>query len=187
MSLGMNWGLNQGTDTNLRPDVEKQDNDLQLIPWWSVALSVAMFGAVQYLFHYVMPPPHPGALPMRYLMSYSWGTALASYVLLIGYISRDVKRRNMSAGIWILIALVMPGGIGAIVYFLLRQPVMTRCPSCRTELASGLHFCPQCQFQMAPVCSQCFRGVHITDVYCVQCGHDLTEDSMPARLRSYSD
>ena len=86
-----------------------------------------------------------------------------------------------------LIVLVMPGGIGAVVYFLLRQPILSRCPSCRTEVAAGFHFCPQCQFQMAPVCGQCFRGVQITDVYCVQCGHDLTQDEMPARLRSYSD
>ena len=128
-----------------------------------------------------------GGNVMRWIMSYSWGTALASYMLLIGYISRDVKRRNMSAGVWMLMVLLMPAGIGAVVYFLLRQPVMTRCPSCRTELAHGFHFCPQCQFQMAPVCGKCFRGVHITDVYCVQCGHDLAEDTTPARLRSYSD
>ncbi len=175
------------SQANTRPDVEKQDSELSLIPWWSVALALVVFSAIQLLFHHVMPPPKPGTEAMRWLMSYSWGTALASYALLIGYISRDVKRRNMSAGIWMLIALVMPGGIGAIVYFLLRQPVMTRCPSCRTEIASGFHFCPQCQFQLAPVCGQCFRSVHITDVYCVQCGHDLMEDAVPSRLRSYSD
>ena len=172
-----------------RRDPEDDGNELRMIPTWSVVLSIVVFALTQVLFHTVMrPPPHHGApLPFRIVMSYSWGTALASYVLLIGYISRDVKRRNMSAGIWMLIVLVMPGGIGAIVYFLLRQPMMTRCPSCRTEVASSFHFCPQCQFQMAPVCGQCFRGVHITDVYCVQCGHDLTRDEMPSRLRSYSD
>ena len=178
----------------LEPHLRRDPSDngsreLSLIPAWSVALSLVVFAGVQYLFHLGgdRGPQHHGALPMRVIFSYSWGTALASYVLLIGYISRDVKRRNMSAGIWMLMVLVMPGGIGAIVYFLLRQPVVTRCPSCSTEVASGVHFCPQCQFQMAPVCARCFRGVHITDVYCVQCGHDLTEDAMPSRLRSFSD
>ena len=70
----------------------------------------------------------------------------------------------------------MPGGIGAVVYFLLRQPLLSRCPHCSTEIAASYHFCPQCQFQMAPVCGQCFRGVEITDVYCKQCGHDLEQD-----------
>ena len=180
-----------GNDINQRPDVEEGGEELKLIPLWSVLLSLAVFAGVQVLSfwggHGGPPPPRHGNPVMHVVGSYSWGAALASYVLLIGYISRDVKRRNMRPALWMLIVLVMPGGIGAIVYFMLRQPMMTRCPSCRTEVASGFHFCPQCQFQMKPVCGQCFRGVHITDVYCVQCGHDLTQDEMPARLRSFSD
>lgn len=93
----------------------------------------------------------------------------------------------MPAALWMLIVIMMPGGIGAVVYFLLRQPMLSRCPHCSTEIASTTHFCPQCQFQMAPVCGQCFRGVEITDVYCKQCGHDLEEDNVPARLRAFRD
>ena len=129
----------------------------------------------------------PGQMAARLMFSYTTGAALASYVLLVGYVSRDVKRRHMSAPLWMLIVLVMPGGIGAIVYFLLRQPIMMRCPHCTTELTEGVHFCPQCRFQVAPVCGQCFRGVQITDAYCPQCGHDVAEDPVPARLRAYSD
>ena len=163
------------------------DDDLSIIPTWSVILAIVVFAAVQYLFHAVLPHQKHEMLPMRLLMGYSWGTAFASYVLLVGYVSRDVKRRNMSAKLWMLIVIVMPGGIGAVVYFLLRQPILSRCPHCTTEIASSFHFCPQCQFQMAPVCGQCLRGVQITDVYCTQCGHDLAEDGAPARLRVYSD
>lgn len=178
-------------EQNQRPEDGGSSDELKMIPLWSVILSIAVFISIQFLSFYhpagQPPPPRHGNPILHVIGSYSWGVALASYVLLIGYISRDVKRRGMSAGIWMLVVLVMPGGIGAVVYFLLRQPMMSRCPSCRTEVASSFHFCPQCQFQMKPVCGQCFRGVHITDVYCVQCGHDLTQDEMPARLRSYSD
>jgi len=170
------------------PEAAATDEDqLSLIPAWSVILAIAVFGAVQYLFQGVMPHHRHEMLPMRIIMGYSWGTAFATYVLLIGYVSRDVKRRNMSAGLWTLVVIVMPGGIGAVVYFLLRQPILSRCPHCNTEITSGIHFCPQCQFQVAPVCGRCFRGVQITDVYCTQCGHDLAEDQAPARLRAYSD
>ena len=168
------------------PLADRQD-DLSFIPAWSVALSILVFIGVQYLFHGVMPHHKHELLPLRLLMGYSWGTAFASYVLLVGYVSRDVKRRNMSAGIWMLIVVLMPGGIGAVVYFLLRQPIQRRCSHCSTEIAASFHFCPQCQFQMAPVCGRCFRGVKITDIYCTQCGHDLAEDHSPARLRAYSD
>ena len=162
-------------------------DDLSMIPAWSIVLAIAAFASMQYLVHFVLPHHKPDMLPMRLLMGYSWGTLFASYVLLVGYVSRDVKRRNMSPGLWMLIVIMMPGGIGAIVYFLLRQPILSRCPHCATEIASSYNFCPQCQFQMAPVCGQCFRGVEITDVYCKQCGHDLQEDQVPARLKAFRD
>jgi hypothetical protein len=170
MNMFWNQRLEQSQDTSAGGE-----DQLSMIPTWSVVLAIIVFGAVQYLFHGVLPHRRTELLPMRLLMGYSWGTAFASYVLLVGYVSRDVRRRRM------------PGGIGAVVYFLLRQPMMAPCPHCSTELAAGVHFCPQCQFQLAPVCGRCFRGVQITDVYCTQCGHDLAEDHTPARLRVYSD
>ena len=167
--------------------VAGRDDDLSLVPVWSVVLAIIAFAAVQYLFHFEMPHRKPELLPMRLFMGYSWGTAVAGYILLVGYVSRDVKRRSMSARLWMLLVIVMPGGIGAVVYFLLRQPILSPCPHCATEISSTVHFCPQCQFQLAPVCGRCFRGVQITDGYCAQCGHDLAEDHAPARLRAYSD
>jgi hypothetical protein len=184
--MPMIW--NQRTsDAAATRDVGEGDS-LKMLPLWSVILAAVVFLAVVYVFNSA-PPPHrrPGSLPMHIIFTYTTGTALASYVLLVGYVSRDVKRRNMPAALWMFIAVVMPAGLGAVVYFLLRQPIMTRCPNCTTELAASVHFCPQCQFQVAPVCGQCFRGVQITDVYCTQCGHDLAEDGAPARLRAYSD
>lgn len=166
---------------------EGGDAELSLIPRWSVFLAIIVFIATQYLFHGVLPHRKADLLPWRILMGYSTGTAFASYVLLVGYVSRDVVRRNMSRGLWLLIVIMMPGGIGGVVYFLLRQPLMLRCPHCSTEIASSYHYCPQCHFQVAPVCGRCFRGVQITDVYCTQCGHDLAEDHTPSRLRVYSD
>ena len=192
----MNWSRDaqqrdqtpgQGSALNASAD------DLSMIPWWSIILAILVFIGMQYLVHgtggTAAGDPHhrPGMFPMRILMGYSWGTLFASYVLLVGYVSRDVKRRNMSAGLWMLIVLLMPGGIGAIVYFLLRQPILSRCPHCSTEIASSFHFCPQCQFQLAPVCGRCYRGVQITDIYCKLCGHDLEEDHTPARLRAFHD
>lgn len=184
--MPMIWNQRNSDAANTR-DVNEGDS-LKMLPLWSVILATVVFLAVVYVFNSA-PPPHrrPGSLPMHIIFTYTTGTALASYVLLVGYVSRDVKRRNMPAALWMLIAVIMPAGLGAVVYFLLRQPIMTRCPNCTTELAASVHFCPQCQFQVAPVCGQCFRGVQITDVYCTQCGHDLAEDGAPARLRAYSD
>jgi len=182
----INFGKSQPADA---PEPHEQGDGLKMIPLWSVGLAILVSIGVVLYFNHMPPPRHrqPGSLPMHWIFLYTMISALASYALLIGYVSRDVKRRNMSAALWMLIVVVMPGGIGAVVYFLLRQPIMIRCPNCKTELTAGVHFCPQCRFQVAPVCGQCFRGVQITDAYCPQCGHDVAEDRAPARLRAYAD
>lgn len=183
--MTMLW--NRRTSDSPERDFGEGDS-LKLIPLWSIVLAILVFSASQYFFN-SFPQAHrrPGSMPMHLIMGYTTGTALASYVLLVGYVSRDVKRRNMQPALWMLLVLVMPGGIGAVVYFLLRQPVRIRCPNCTTELTANVHFCPQCRFQVAPVCGQCLRGVQITDAFCPQCGHDVVEDHAPARLRAYSD
>lgn len=163
------------------------DDELRMIPRWSMVLATILFIAVQYMFHGVMPHHRHEMLPMRVMMGYTWGALIASYVLLLGYVSRDSKRRGMSPGLWMLVCVVLPGGIGAVVYFMLRQPILSRCPNCSTTLTASYNFCPQCQFQLAPVCGVCHRGVKITDVFCTQCGHDLAQDGAPSRLRAYSD
>ena len=185
----MNKFWNHLTSETSQPREAGEGDSLRLIPLWSVVLAIAVFILSMWWFNHGPPPVHrrQGSLPMHLIMGYTTGTALASYALLVRYESRDVKLRNMSSALWMLIVVVMPGGIGAVVYFLLRQPILIRCPHCTTELTAGVHFCPQCRFQVAPVCGQCFRGVQITDAYCPQCGHDVAEDLAPARLRAYAD
>jgi MFS family permease len=166
-------------------DPSNGDGELRLIPRWSIALAVLLFAGMQYIFHVVMPHHKHELLLLRLMMGYAWGALWASYALLLGYVSRDAGRRGMSAGLWMLVCVLLPGGIGAVVYFLLRQPILLRCPNCSTSIAATYHFCPQCQ--MSPVCGVCHRGVKITEAYCTQCGHDLAQDGAPARLRVYSD
>jgi hypothetical protein len=176
-----------GTSSREKIPASAGDEELRMIPRWSMALAIVLFAGMQYVFHGVMPHYKHELLPLRLMMGYAWGSLVASYALLLGYVSRDVKRRGMSPGLWMLVCVVLPGGIGAVVYFMLRQPVLSRCPNCSTTITASYHYCPQCQFQMAPVCGECHRGVKITDVFCTRCGHDLAQDGAPARLRAYSD
>ena len=59
---------------------------------------------------------------------------------------------RMSSRFWMVICFVMPGGIGAVLYFLLRQPEVSRCPACTTHVQSDFHFCPQCNYQLTASC-----------------------------------
>ena len=171
---------------NNTPQPIQPNHDALLIPAWSIVLALALFTGIEYYFWMVLPglrhhPPPP--LGIRIYFNLSWGVLGAIYCILIGYVSKDAPRRSMSARLWMVICFVMPGGIGAVLYFLLRQPLMTSCPACGTFVQNDFHFCPQCNYQLAASCGNCYRTVHSTDQYCTRCGHELEKDHMPSRLR----
>src|SRR5438309_11676590 len=101
--MALQWNQH-GSEERLAPGTEE---GLQMIPMWSIIAAVVVFIGVQFFLNNA-PPAHrrPGSLPMHLIFGYTTGTALASYVLLIGYVSRDVKRRNMSAALWMMLVLV---------------------------------------------------------------------------------
>jgi len=162
-------------------------SELKLIPFWSILLACLVCVGTQYLYWMVLPHyrHHPGPpLGMRVYFSVTWSALAALYMLMIGYVSKDAPRRNMSAQIWMLICFIMPAGVGSVLYFLLRQPLVSGCPACVTRIQSDYHFCPQCACQVSAACGNCYRNARPTDLFCVYCGHDLASDSMPARVRN---
>ncbi len=172
------------------PESITVNEDERMIPMWSIAVAFAAFVLVEYYFWLVLPgqwqhPPAP--MGFRVYFNVSWGVLAALYFLMVGYVSKDAPRRAMSARFWMLVCFVMPGGIGAVLYFLLRQPMVSRCPACSTHVQSDYHFCPQCDYRLSANCGHCFRTVRATDLYCTRCGHELATDHMPARLRVLSE
>jgi RNA polymerase subunit RPABC4/transcription elongation factor Spt4 len=147
----------------------------RLIPVWSIVAAALAFVLVEYYLWLVLPTQQQHTV--------SFGVLAAIYFLMVGFVSRDAPRRAMSSRFWMLLCFVMPGGIGAVLYFLLRQPLVTRCPACSTYAQSDFHFCPQCDYQLTASCGNCFRTVRATDQFCTRCGHELATDKMPARLR----
>jgi hypothetical protein len=165
------------------------NEDARMIPVWSIVVAVVTFVLLEYYFFWVLPQQehHPAPLGFHIYFSLSGGVLVALYFLMVGYISRDAPRRAMSSRFWMLICFVMPGGIGAVLYFLLRQPEVSRCPACSTHVQSDFHFCPQCDYRLTANCGNCFRTVRATDQFCTRCGHELASDHMPARLRVMAD
>ena len=106
----MSWWMTRQNESTSSGDAE-----LLMVPYWSIALAVVLFAGMQVVFHVIMPHHKHELLPMRLMMSFFWGSLVASYALLLGYVSRDVKRRDMSAGMWMLVCVVLPCGIGAVV------------------------------------------------------------------------
>jgi hypothetical protein len=167
------------------PESIHANDDTQLVPVWSMAAGAVAFALVEYYFWIVFPSSqrHVAPLGLRIYLNISWGLLAALYFLMVGFISKDAPRRSMSSRFWMLLCFVMPGGIGAVLYFLLRTPLVSACPACGTHVQGDFHFCPQCNYQLAASCGNCFRTVRATDQFCTRCGHELARDHMPARLR----
>ena len=161
-------------------------NEERLIPVWSIVLAAIGALLVEYYLWFILPHQqhHIPPLGIRIYGYLSWGVLVALYFLMIGYVSKDAPRRAMNIRLWVVLCFVMPAGIGAVLYFLLRSPMVTRCPSCSALVQSEFHFCPQCRFQLMANCGNCFRTVRGGDQYCAHCGHELAQDQLPARLRS---
>jgi hypothetical protein len=99
---------------------------------------------------------------------------LAVYILLIGYINADARRRGMRPILWTLLALFIPNAIGVILYFILREPLLRGCPSCGTKSSQGFAFCPKCGTALAHACPECRSAVQPEWSHCTKCGARLT-------------
>jgi len=170
------------------PQTITANEDSRVIPAWSIATAALAFLLVEYYFWFVLAEQkdHP-PIGFRVYFSLSWGALAALYILMVGYVSRDAPRRAMSWRFWTVICFVMPAGIGAVLYFLLRAPLISRCPSCSAHVQNDFHFCPQCAYQLTASCGRCFSSVRATDQFCTRCGHELASDHLPARLHIMGD
>jgi RNA polymerase subunit RPABC4/transcription elongation factor Spt4 len=79
----------------------------------------------------------------------------------------------MSRVLWTAIAILVPNGLGIVLYFVLRQPLVARCPQCSAAVQGGFHYCPRCSTKLHPSCPHCQREVQMGDKYCPYCGGTL--------------
>jgi RNA polymerase subunit RPABC4/transcription elongation factor Spt4 len=149
---------------------------IKIVPAWAWVLAAVAFGSAQWFFDFGIAS-HPGAPPVwaRPLLGALAGLAAGCYLLFVGYINRDAKRRGMSAALWTLVAVFVSNGLGILLYFILRQPVRSACPECGRAIQAGFNFCPGCNFKLSPNCGQCQRVVGAQDVYCPYCGATLRD------------
>ena len=98
---------------------------------------------------------------------------LMAWVLLIGYVNGDARRRGMRHVMWTLLAIFIPNAIGIILYFILRDPLLHYCPSCGTAVSSGFAFCSKCGKAMAQACPECRSAIQPEWSHCTKCGARL--------------
>jgi len=163
--------------------------ELRVIPRWLVKLLAVLYvlALAIVLWMSVSMPNFPvfgieGEIPaLKLLAVFGIVSALAlvvsGFVLFFGYIGADAKRRGMSPVLWVLVSLLVPYLIGAILYFVVREPLPFNCPHCGRAVNAQFNFCPGCQFNLRPNCPQCRRSTRPGDRFCPQCGYTLSSAS----------
>jgi hypothetical protein len=81
------------------------------------------------------------------LAGIGFGAIFAIWLLGLGYVYADARRRNMRAALWVCMAVVVPNCLGFLLYFALRQPLAVPCTQCGQPTVPGQRFCSWCGFQ----------------------------------------
>ncbi len=141
----------------------------------AVLVALAMSAGMAYLVYVAGGEDFrsPGNWPLRPLMIVIAPALVGIYLLMVGYIYGDAKRRRMRHVLWTFLALLLPQALGIILYFILRDPLPSSCPKCQAAAPSNYTFCPFCGTELKPTCPNCGRSVDASWANCAFCGRKL--------------
>ena len=167
--------------TNRNHTSTRFKDEIRIISAWAYFVAILVFLSMIVLVVVAAGKDHnPPPVALRWLLGVIAGAVLACYVVLIGYINRDAGRRRMSRLWWTLIAILVPNGLGFVLYFILRKPRTANCPQCEAEVEPGFGFCPRCRNRLQPVCPHCQRSIDPGDKFCPYCGGVLEAAGGPS-------
>ncbi len=152
-------------------------SELRIISRWVWLLAFLAGGGLFWLSmtFFLAPEPAMGRWPTAAKLFFSGPIAFFTFVwvLIVGYINADARRRGMRHVMWTLLSVFIPYAIGIILYFVLRDPLMVQCPKCGAMGRAGFIFCPQCGAELAAFCPVCKRAVEPGWNRCAYCGTEL--------------
>jgi hypothetical protein len=79
------------------------------------------------------------------------GIVIAIWLLCLGFVFADARRRDMRAAGWTLVAMLMPNLLGFLLYFVMRRPLAAPCVSCNRAIPVDQPFCSWCGTSRAPL------------------------------------
>ena len=91
---------------------------------------------------------HPGTA-LRIMSIYAVagllsGVVAAAWLLCLGFVFADARRRAMRPFLWVLVAALFPHLLGFLLYFVLRQPIASTCSHCGRTIPLNERFCSWC-------------------------------------------
>ncbi len=118
---------------------------------WAVAACFVVGGIVVAGMQAIHPAQttHHAALPALVLAQGSaigmlGAVFVSTWILCLGYVHADARRRAMPAWLWTLVSAFIPNLLGFLLYFACRRAIAVPCPHCNQANAPGQRFCSWC-------------------------------------------
>jgi hypothetical protein len=166
--------------------VNRLREEMKVIPrvtWFIAAVPPLLFvlGCVFFLVAFQSPTSGPPPLMTAWLafVGTMISVSLFVFILMVGYISGDARRRGMRWVLWTLLAIFIPNAIGILLYFILREPLLRQCPRCGTGTKAAFPYCPSCGANLAGTCPSCQSAIEPEWTHCARCGAKLSSRSDP--------
>ena len=138
---------------------------------WAIAGTVFVLGFL--LGNLFFLREHRAPVGIRILLPFFLPLILAAYVIAVGYVYGDARRRGMRHVMWTLLAIFVPNGVGIILYFILRDPMPVYCSRCGHPMHPRFAFCPGCGCTILPACPGCHKTLTPGWNHCAWCGRTI--------------
>jgi cytochrome bd-type quinol oxidase subunit 2 len=79
------------------------------------------------------------------------GIVLAIWLLCLGFVFADARRRDMRSVLWVLVAALFPHLLGFLLYFVMRYPIAATCTHCGMTVSNHQRFCSWCGTAQFPL------------------------------------
>jgi Phospholipase_D-nuclease N-terminal len=73
-----------------------------------------------------------------------FGVLAGIWLLCLGFVFADARRRDMRAVLWVLVAALFPHLLGFLLYFVMRHPIAAACAHCGMSVSNHQRFCSWC-------------------------------------------
>jgi len=88
------------------------------------------------------------------------GTLMAVWLLCLGFVYADARRRAMRPALWVAVAALVPHLLGFLLYFVLRQPIAAICTQCGQTIVMYQRFCSWCGSPQSPAPGEMAPGAN---------------------------
>ena len=111
-----------------------------------VRIVAAVLGGCVALAGVVMTVVHRGSYATLFysVAGVAGGLILATWILGVGFVYADARRRGMRPVLWAVLVVLFPHLLGFLLYFVLRQPLARSCGRCGQAISDQQRFCSWC-------------------------------------------